>query len=87
MLFINLVFKFTNTICVLIYVFSLTAHTNKAHGLRGFNNGIGKWLMLRGIDNGIGKWLMEVKRSGKIKERDGIGTRNGKSQSKIKMEK
>ena len=59
----------------------------KAHGLRGFNNGIGKWLMLRGLVNGIGKWLMEVKLSGKIKERDGIGTRNGKSQSKMKMEK
>ena len=29
---------------------------------------------------------MEIKQSGKIKERDGIGTRNGKSQSKIKME-
>ena len=30
---------------------------------------------------------MEIKQSEKIKERDDIGTRNGKSQSKIKIEK
>ena len=30
---------------------------------------------------------MEIKQSGKIKEQDGNGTRNGKSQAKIKMEK